>query len=123
MPDLVCYSNNLSGLITEARAAGLDRWVAEDDNGEWVLAGDKTPLIGTDPEYLSLLRVQDTDVLGSLQHIQALGYYDGDDFVPMSPEAQAIYDRLYQPETTTVDTALAGEVTVLARPKIGGFYD
>jgi len=122
MPDLVCYSNNLPALIDEAVAAGLDRWVVQDDFGDWTLAGDKTPLIGAHPEYLSLLRVADTEALSQLSNISVLGSYS-DGFVAVSDEAQAIYDRLAPQGTTTVETALAGAVEVPAPDRIGGFYD
>ncbi len=121
MPDFVCYTSNLPALTDEAKAVGLGRkWVREDDYGDLRLYGDATPLREVGTEYISLLRVSDVALLGSMSNVQVLGQYEGEDFIPVSPQAQAIYDRMY-PRTPIQKSNIFGDYEIVPPARIGEF--
>lgn len=123
MPDFVCYTNNLPALTDEAFAVGLgSKWVRQDDFGDLRLYGDATPLISKGTEYISLLRVSDVQLLGSLTNVEVLGHYEGEDFIPVSPTAQAVYERMYD-RTPVQKSNIFGDYEITPPARIGGFSE
>jgi len=121
MPDLVCYTNNVAGLVDEAVSAGLFGWLSQDDQGDYQLGGDRTPLIDKHPEYIALLRVEDVELLGQMANIEVLGHYDEEEFIPLSSGALDKYNAIYDRSAVTKDF-MGTEIEIIPPQRIGAFY-
>jgi hypothetical protein len=116
--DLVVWTNDVPGLVDEALAKGYTGWLKQDEDGDYTLGGDRTPLIVKWPEAIALIRVSDVAALGGFTKLQVLGWYEGDSFVASSDTAQAKYDSLYP--RTPYYNSLTGNMDVPPE-RIGSF--
>lgn len=99
--ELWCHSTNKAALIDEVLAAGLTKWLRKTSTG-YELGGDRTRIIEKDGELIAGLAVRDPGLLAGLQHIRAIGYFVGSDFVPLVPDGLATFNRIYDRTPVTV---------------------
>lgn len=122
MHDVVCYTNDVPGLIDEALALGYDNWIIEDEDGTKHLGGRRTPLVYKWPEAVALVRVDDIGSLSAFTKMRYLGQYQGETFLAAGEEELALYEKLWNPQPVEVTGELLGvSCTVYPPSKIGSF--
>ena len=122
MHDYVVYTTDVPGLVDEALALGFTSWLTKDEAGEYTLAGDRTDLIIKWPAAMALIRITDPASLGGFTKMQVLGQYDEDEeFLAVSPTADAIYRQMYDLEPRVVELPDGTTYTVEPPKRIGSF--
>lgn len=108
MRDVISYCKSVSDFANEVE-------------GTAYIAPPRTPVVYNGDESVCLIRMRNGNELELFENLERLGECIDNEYIFDSPEAQAIYERIYDTTTRMIDDGEVGQIEYTPPYKIGVF--